>query len=270
MSVACSRARLLGYVAEVYLAACAAMFVSAYLTSIVAITVGYHRGLAHGALVLHPALRRVVIEAGIWLTGLDPKAWIVMHRMHHAFSDTGRDPHAPTKGGLLGMIVRQYYGTSNTIRGLRYDDPAYTRFASDLDFDLHPVTKRWMWWLPYVVHAIAGVMLGATVGWVFGAAYFLGIASHPLQGALVNFLGPSSLIGGPQLRHRRRLTQQPAGRMDHPGRRLSEQSPPLSAFGIVRLPSHRDRPRLRHLSRARCRRLGDHRPRPAHPEALTT
>ncbi len=186
------RLYLLRYVSRVYLAACAAMFATAYLTSILAITVGYHRGLAHGALVLHPALRRVVIDAGIWLTGLDPKAWIVMHRMHHAFSDTARDPHAPTKGGLLAMIIQQYYGTSHTIRGLRYADPEYTRFAGDLDFDLHPVTKRWMWWLPYAVHAIAGIVLGATVGWIFGAAYFLGIASHPFQGALVNFLGHSS------------------------------------------------------------------------------
>ena len=167
------------------------MFAVAYLASILTITVGYHRGLAHRAMALHPALRRVVINGGIWLTGLDPKAWIVMHRMHHAYSDTARDPHAPA-GGLLKMVVQQYYGTSNTIRGLRYNDPAYTTFADDLDFDLHPLTKRWMWWFPYVMHAIAGVIIGVTVGWLFGAAYFTGIASHPFQGALVNYFGHSA------------------------------------------------------------------------------
>lgn len=168
------------------------MFMGAYLTSILTITVGYHRGLTHRALTLHPLLKRIVVRAGIWLTGLDPKAWVVMHRMHHAHSDTELDPHAPTKHGLLGMVVQQYYSTSHTIRGLRYKDPAYLAHAEDLDFELPPLTLRWMWWLPYVVHAIAGVALGLTVGWLFGAAYFCGIASHPLQGALVNFLGHSS------------------------------------------------------------------------------
>ena len=41
-----------------YLAACIAVFALAYLLNILTITVGYHRGLAHKAVRLHPVLRQ--------------------------------------------------------------------------------------------------------------------------------------------------------------------------------------------------------------------
>src|SRR6187397_604644 len=90
-----------------YLAICGAVFLAAYLLNILMITVGYHRGLAHKAVRLHPALRKAVIVGGNWLTGLDPKAWVVMHRLHHAHSDTALDPHSPMNVGLLGIAAEQ-------------------------------------------------------------------------------------------------------------------------------------------------------------------
>src|ERR1043166_5218185 len=101
-----------------YLALCAVVFLAAYFLNVAMITVGYHRGLAHGALRLHPVLRRAVIAGGNWVTGLDPKAWVVMHRLHHAYSDTPSDPHSPLNVGILGIAAEQLRNYKKVIVGL--------------------------------------------------------------------------------------------------------------------------------------------------------
>src|SRR5436305_3580865 len=128
-----------------YLVRCAAVFTVAYLLNILTISVGYHRGFAHQAVTLHPLLRRLVIAGGNWVTGLDPKAWVVMHRLHHEHSDTPLDPHSPTNVGILGVALEQLRSYERVLVGLLKRDPAYLKYASDLDFPLNVLnrTKRW-------------------------------------------------------------------------------------------------------------------------------
>jgi fatty-acid desaturase len=176
----------------VYFLLCAAVFAFAYVLNVLTITVGYHRGLAHGALRLHPALKALLVSGGNWVTGLDPKAWVVMHRRHHAFSDTPLDPHSPVNVGLLGIAREQLTSYKRAIVGLARKEPDYTRYATDLDFPLHWLNTSGIWWLPYALHAVVGVALGlVSGGWLLGAAYFFGMMSHPVQGGLVNALGHS-------------------------------------------------------------------------------
>ncbi|WP_375770376.1 fatty acid desaturase [Archangium gephyra] len=172
-----------------YLAVCLAVFALAYLLNILTITVGYHRGLAHKAVRLHPALRRWIIQGGNWLTGLDPKAWVVMHRLHHEHSDTPLDPHSPVNVGILGIALEQLRSYERVIVGLLKNDPAYTRYAKDLDFPLNALNRTNRWYLPYVMHGLVGLGLALSVGWLLGASYFFGMMSHPVQGGLVNSLG---------------------------------------------------------------------------------
>jgi fatty-acid desaturase len=179
----------------VYLLLCAAVFLFTYLLNAVTITVGYHRGLAHGAVKLHPLVRRAVILGGNWITGLDPKAWSVMHRMHHAYSDTPDDPHSPTNVGLLGILLEQLRSYENVIRGLAKGDEKYTRYAHGLDFELSWLNRKRVWWLPYLVHlAVTLVIAFGFNGWLLGLAYYFGMLSHPFQGGMVNSLGHA--IGG--------------------------------------------------------------------------
>src|SRR5262252_6756655 len=76
------------------------MFLAAYLLNIFYITVLYHRGLTHGAVRLRPFTRNLLIHTGNWVTGLDPKGWACMHRLHHMHSDTALDPHRPVAAAL--------------------------------------------------------------------------------------------------------------------------------------------------------------------------
>ncbi len=172
-----------------YLLLCASVFILAYCLNILMITIGYHRGLAHKAVGLGSSLRSLVIRGGIWVTGLDPKAWVVMHRMHHAHSDTPLDPHSPTNVGITGIALEQLRHYKLTIRGLASENPAYTMHAKDLDFPLSRINFRKRWILPYAAHAVIGLALAWSVGWWLGIAYFLGMMSHPVQGGLVNAFG---------------------------------------------------------------------------------
>ena len=177
-----------------YYALCLSVFAVAWLLNLLTITVGYHRSLAHKSVVLHPALRKLVIVGGNWLTGLDPKAWIVMHRLHHEHSDTPQDPHSPVNVGIAGIGLEQLRNYKRVIIGLLKQKPEYTRYARDLDFPLNSLTRAGRWWLPYAVHAAVGVALAVFVGPLLGIAYFVGVMSHPLQGGMVNSLGHA--VGG--------------------------------------------------------------------------
>ena len=177
-----------------YFWVCLAVFLGAYALNIVTVSVGYHRGLAHKALRLHPLARRLLIATGNWLTGLDPKAWVVMHRMHHEHSDTPKDPHSPVNVGILGIGREQLKSYKRVIVGLMRRDPEYTRYAKDLDFPLSKLNTSRRWYVPYLMHLAIGILLAVSVGWLLGAAYFFGMMSHPIQGAIVNSLGHA--VGG--------------------------------------------------------------------------
>ena len=89
-----------------------ALFAASYCLNIVYMSVFYHRGFTHGAFTMGPRLRRFVAVTGSWVTGLDPKAWACMHRLHHLHSDNAGDPHSPHQVGVLGVFELSSFPTS--------------------------------------------------------------------------------------------------------------------------------------------------------------
>lgn len=177
----------------IYLAG-ALTFAIAYAVNVGTITVFYHRALAHRALALRPAVLRLVVAAGPWLTGLDPKGWVCMHRLHHACSDTEKDPHSPRHVGLFGVLLAQLRSYQRTLYGLLTEHPSCARMVHDLDFPVHWLNRRGLWWLPYLVHAALALLLALAAGWPVGLGYYAGLMSHPLEGWAVNGLGHA--VGG--------------------------------------------------------------------------
>lgn len=173
-----------------YVLLCAAMLVAGYLLNILYITVFYHRGLTHGAVRLSPLTRRFVVATGSWVTGLDPKGWAVMHRMHHAYSDTAQDPHSPQHYGIFGVMLAQLRSYQRVLRGLLRNDPEIAAVAKDLDFPVNVLNRKKLWILPYLLHIAIGLGIALSLdAWWLGYCYFLGIMSHPIQGWMVNSLG---------------------------------------------------------------------------------
>ncbi|MFP6664268.1 MAG: acyl-CoA desaturase [Deltaproteobacteria bacterium] len=174
---------------------CISVFLAAYLVNGAMISLFYHRGLAHNALVLHPRVKRFVGRWGVWLTGIDPKAWVCMHRRHHLYSDQPRDPHSPVNFGLLGLLPGQLRSYERTLARLVRHHRGYTASVEDLNFPVSAVLQRGGWYLPYVLHLVIAVALSVVTGiWALGIAYFMGLMSHPLEGWVVNGLGHA--VGG--------------------------------------------------------------------------
>lgn len=173
-----------------YYVMCAAVFVLTYSLNMTYISVFYHRGFTHESIKMHPRLRSFVVATGSWITGIDIKAWACMHRMHHMYSDTMKDPHSPKRWGLFGTMLGQLQSYEATIRGLIRKKPEYTDVVSDLDFDISILNRKKLWPVPYIFHVAVWLTCGLVFNsWLLGYCYFAGMMSHPIQGWLVNSFG---------------------------------------------------------------------------------
>lgn len=166
------------------------LFIIGYLLNMFYITVLYHRGLTHRAVILGPKMMKWLSVTGVWVTGLDPKAWATMHRLHHDFADTESDPHSPVHQGVMGVWIGQYKSYLRVIKKLQAKtDLNFLKKVSDIPFDVSFITRNHLTNLPYVTHIIVGLLIWYFTGHLFiGLGYFLGIMSHPVQGWMVNAL----------------------------------------------------------------------------------
>jgi stearoyl-CoA desaturase (delta-9 desaturase) len=118
---------------------------------------------------------------------LDPRAYAIMHRRHHSYSDTERDPHSPRQSGnVVAMMLRTYR---------EYSGLKKTRPADDSGL---PAPPEWLWFDRYVGHiAVRILFMGLYVAFYlqFAAAawQFLLLPGHflmgPIHGAIVNWCG---------------------------------------------------------------------------------
>src|SRR5919197_5416078 len=109
-------------------------FLAALLVTQVAVfatTVYLHRALAHRALRLHPGVA-LVFRTVLWITtGIAPRAWVAVHRKHHAFSDTPQDPHSPIQLGFWAVQLGNVKLYRDTIR----DGVTVAKYSRDLPPD---------------------------------------------------------------------------------------------------------------------------------------
>ncbi len=165
------------------------IFLVGYLLNMFYITVLYHRGLTHNAVQIRPFMMKWLSWSGTWVTGLEPKAWACMHRLHHLHSDTEKDPHSPVQNGVMGVWLAQYYSYREVITKLNMQDSQLSQVVKDIPFGISFLNRYSLSNLPYFLHAFIAFLLSFFSGyWVFGFAYFLGIMSHPIQGWMVNAL----------------------------------------------------------------------------------
>ena len=90
-------------------------FISLWYLSLFSQTFLQHRYAAHGAFKMSKGWERFFYIFA-WITQgssyLSPRAYAIMHRMHHAYADTEKDPHSPMfSPNLFHMMwrTRQFY-----------------------------------------------------------------------------------------------------------------------------------------------------------------
>jgi stearoyl-CoA desaturase (Delta-9 desaturase) len=154
-------------------------------------TVFLHRYSSHRMFAMSPAWERVFYAATFVTQGssyLNPRAYAVMHRLHHAYSDTEQDPHSPkffrdplrmmknTLDMYLAIHARKFK-VKACFEGGYPEWPAFDRFADGI-----PV--RLLWVAVYVLF----YMLFATAWWQY-LFIPLHIFMGPIHGAIVNWCG---------------------------------------------------------------------------------
>jgi len=119
---------------------------------------------------------------------LSPRGYAVLHRMHHAYSDTPNDPHSPRNySNPMTMML-------DTKR--RYDDFAYYRVAPEPRFEggmpewpfIDRLGQNWAMRLAWCGIYTLFYWKFATAAWMW-ALLPLHFVMGPIHGAIVNWCG---------------------------------------------------------------------------------
>jgi len=166
-----------------------AFFVTHYVLSIFSQTFFLHRYSAHRMFRMSKGWERF-FHFLTWLSQgssyLQPRAYAILHRMHHAYSDTPKDPHSPR---FFGTVFGMMWHTKDVYLDVldRKVDPEarfeggypewklldqtlnnmYVAFAFGTAYTLfymHYATSPWQYLL-LPVHYLMGPMHGAIVNW---------------------------------------------------------------------------------------------------------
>ncbi|KAM1000379.1 hypothetical protein TB1_006468 [Malus domestica] len=93
------------------------------LDIVTAVTLSYHRNLAHRSFRLPKLLEYLFAYCGVLSVEGSPIEWVSTHRYHHQFTDTEKDPHSPLKGfwySHMGWILdsRSRFGRYGGLRNV--------------------------------------------------------------------------------------------------------------------------------------------------------
>ncbi len=171
--------------------AVALFFVGHWFLSLFSQTFFLHRYAAHRMFTMSRFWERFFYLFTFITQGssfLNPRAYAIMHRMHHAYSDTDRDPHSPH---YFKSMFKMMWRTKNM-----YLDILLRRVEPEKGFDKNipewpPLDRLGMLWWPriaWVVVYILFYMLFATEWWMFFLLPFHFIMG-PLHGGIVNWFG---------------------------------------------------------------------------------
>jgi stearoyl-CoA desaturase (delta-9 desaturase) len=166
-------------------------FVGHWTASVFFQTFFLHRYGAHRMYTMSKFWERVMYLATYVTQGssfLVPKGYAVLHRMHHAYSDTEKDPHSPRN---YSNALTMMWSTKKT-----YHDFAHGLIKPEAKFDggipewpaLDALGRSWIarfgWGIAYVLFYVKF----ATAPWMF-ALLPIHFVMGPVHGAIVNWCG---------------------------------------------------------------------------------
>jgi fatty-acid desaturase len=136
------------------------LFVSLFILWIagsVGIGIGYHRLLTHRGFKTPKPIEYFFTVCATLSLESGPIQCISTHRIHHAFTETPKDPHSPREGFWWAHIGWIFKGTAQ-----HHDEVTLRRYVPDLLKDkVHVWLSKWY----YVPTIILGIILFAIGGW---------------------------------------------------------------------------------------------------------
>ncbi|CAA7026434.1 unnamed protein product [Microthlaspi erraticum] len=76
-----------------------------YVLTAVSITFSYHRNLAHRSFKVPKWIEYPFAYTAVFALQGDPLDWVSIHRFHHQFTDSDRDPHSPKEGFMFSHVL---------------------------------------------------------------------------------------------------------------------------------------------------------------------
>lgn len=164
-------------------------FIAHWFLSLFSQTFFYHRYASHAAFSMSRGWEKFFYIFSYITQGasyMSPRAYAIMHRMHHAFTDTEKDPHSPKyQKNVVEMMKR-----TNTIYMSIYHGriPVDEKFMKNIpDW---PAFDRWaltwtssvFWSLVYIGYYV----LFATAWWMY-LLIPIHILMGPVHGTIINW-----------------------------------------------------------------------------------
>lgn len=164
-------------------------FVSHWYLSLFAQTFFHHRYAAHQMFSMNKFWEKVFFVYSYIVQGssyLSPYVYGAMHRMHHAFADTEKDPHSPKyDSNMLTMMLRTRKVYLDIERGITPKEGSFFKNLPQWKwFDTFASSKlnRLLWIIAYV----AFYLIFAPSAW-FLLLVPLHVVMGPLHGVVINW-----------------------------------------------------------------------------------
>ena len=154
-----------------------------WLAGSLGIGLGYHRLLTHRGFVVPKWLEYTLSVFGTLALQSGPLSWVTTHRVHHAFTETAKDPHSPRSGTYWSHIGWIFRGTAQN-----QSWATMQRYCPDFANDrFHQLLNKY-YYVPIVALAVVlfaigglsmvlwGVFLKTVIGWHF--TWLVNSATH--------------------------------------------------------------------------------------------
>lgn len=164
-------------------------FVVHWYAALFAQTFFQHRYTSHGAFKMSPFWEKIFYLFSYFSQGssyMSARAYGIMHRMHHAYTDTEKDPHSPKYSpNVFAMMWRARMAYQRIVKGRSKDSEHFTKGLPDwpaFDKWAGSFFSRLLWVLGYT----AIYILFAPSLWFFFLLP-LTIAMSAIHGAIINW-----------------------------------------------------------------------------------
>ena len=149
----------------------------------------HHRYASHRAFSMNKFWERFFYLAAYITQGssyISPRVYAIMHRMHHAYTDTDKDPHSPKNDrNMFIMMWRARQVTSDIYQAKQFIEPRFLKNLPNwrmLDKIAHSNYSRIGWILVYILIYV----LFAPSAWMF-LLLPIHICMVPIQGVIINW-----------------------------------------------------------------------------------
>ncbi|RYG41289.1 MAG: acyl-CoA desaturase [Chitinophagaceae bacterium] len=192
-------------------------FIVLWYLSLFSQTFFLHRYAAHGSFKMNKFWEKFFYVFTFITQGssyLSPRAYGIMHRMHHAYTDTEQDPHSPMYSkNVVDMMLKTHRVYSDIFTGKTVVEDRFTKNVPtwrSFDSFAHSTAARlvwvaaylaffyffatsWWWYLllPFVFSM--GVVHGAIINWY---AHKFGYINYKVKNTSMNLLHIDILMMG--------------------------------------------------------------------------